>query len=89
MGKKKRQRTVWLASFSYQGGTYIRVGRVHNTNGDVPADVIRWQVVSARNDGSHDFACTVDEALAFICGLSTAVATEVLPQSDKMRKMFR
>lgn len=89
MAKKKRQRTVWLARFSYQGGTYIRVGRVHNTNGNVPADVIRWQVVSKYDDGSHDFACTVDEALAFICGLSTAVAIEVLPKSDKLRKMFR
>ncbi len=87
--KKKRQRTVWLARFSYQGDTYIRVGRVHNTNGSVPADIIRWQVVSQHQDGSHDFACTVDEAIAFISGLSTAVAIEALPQSGKLRKMFR
>ena len=87
--KKKRQRTVWLARFSYQGGTYIRVGRVHNTDGNVPADIIRWQVVSQGQDGSHDFACTVDEAIAFICGLSAAVATEMLPKADKLRKMFK
>ncbi len=85
---KKRQRTVWHYRADYQGGTYIRVGRVHNSP-DVPADIIRWQVVSASPEGGHDFACTVDEALAFVAALSGELAIEMLPQSHKLRKMFR
>ena len=85
---RKRQRTVWLSRADYLGGTYIRVGRVYNSP-EVPADIIRWQVKSASPGGSHDFACTVDEALAFVAALSGALAHEMLPKSDKLRKMFR
>lgn len=86
--KKKRSRTVWQHRVEYLDGTYIRVGRVHNAP-DVPADIIRWQVVSKGRDGSHDFACTVDEALAFIACLSGTLAHTMLPKSGKLRRMFR
>lgn len=86
--KKKRSRTVWLNRVDYQGGTFIRVGRVYNAP-DVPADIIRWQVVSKSEDGSHDFACTVDEALAFVACLSGVLAHEMLPEAVRLRKMFR
>ena len=85
---KKRQRTVWLARADYKGGTYIRVGRLYNNPG-VPADIIRWQVVSKHEEGSHDFVCTIDEALAFIACLSHVVIDQMLPKADKLRRMFR
>lgn len=87
MTRKKRSRTVWLDRVEYRDGTYIRVGRVYNSP-DVPADIIRWQVESASTDGSHDFACTVDEALAFVACLSGALAREMLPKSAQLRRMF-
>ena len=86
--KKKRPRTVWLSRADYKDGTYIRVGRLYNSP-DVPADIIRWQVVSKHEKGCHDFACTVDEALAFVACLSGALSYEMLPKSDKLRRMFR
>ena len=85
---KKRQRTVWLSRANYQGGTYIRVGRVHNSP-DVPADIIRYQVKSSIPGASADFMVTVDEALALAAALTSALATEMLPKSDKLRRMFR
>ena len=88
MKKRKRSRTVWLDRVEYQRGTYIRVGRVYNAP-DVPADIIRWQVKSASPGGSQDFACTVDEALAFVACLSGAVAREMVPKAAQLRKMFR
>lgn len=86
--KRKRPLTRWRFKAAYQGNTHIRIGRVYNAP-NVPADIIRWQVVSQSKGGTHDFACTVDEAIAFIAGLSGVLADEMLPKSDKLRRMFR
>lgn len=84
----KRRRTTWMFRVPYKGGCYIRVGRVHNQE-RVPEDIVRWQIVSAEEDGSQDYSATLDEAAALASGLMYVLASELVADAGSVRKRYR
>ena len=85
---KKRPRTVWRSRAVYDYGGLIRAGRMFNHPTRL-SDVIRLQIKAYDPDASVDICLTVDEALAVSSCLGNALAHEMLPKANKLRKMFR
>ena len=83
---KKRQQTTWKFHAWYAGGTYIKIGYIHNKTRGVKEDVIRLKIKSAST--AVDMQMRLDEAVIIASGL-TKVAAQMLIGQLPMTKLLK
>ncbi len=86
MKRKKRQQTTWKFHAAYAGGTYLKIGYVHNKRRGVREDVIRLKVKSESTE--VDVQMRIDEAVLLASGL-TKVAGQMLIGQLPMTKLLK
>lgn len=77
----KRQRTEWHMHSTYDSGTFIRVGRIHNPKGVPRDDIIRLQIKGLKS--KFDIAMRVDEAVVIASGLNKSIARLMLNEGKR------
>ena len=78
----KKTQKEWVFTAEYSGGTYMRVGLIHNKSEQNPYDVIVIEILNSRNEVLL-WEMRLDEAQGLIFGLSKVLTYIMLDIGSK------